>query len=224
MITFPIEALTPNAVSFIPNFRNTAGSTSLSGSSQVIGSAAGLWEARLVDVALRNADHVVLWETIEILLEGRLSPIMVPLMEGGRQPFPSPQAGPYGGIPFSDGAFFNDGAGFYEAVIVATLGGGLARGATTAVINVAFGRELRPRDYFSIGDRLYRIKSVESISGGIHTVKFWPRAREAAAAGVDVEFDKPACKMRLKTDTEMAVDKDLSKFASHTLEFVEDVS
>lgn len=224
MISWPLDALTPNAVSMVPNFRNSSGSTSLSGASQIVGSASGIWEARLVDVAIRRAADVVLWETIEILLEGRLNPILVPIMEGTRQPFPPGQTAPYDSIPFDDGAFFDDGAGFYEAVISATLGAPLARNITTAVISLAYGRELRPRDYFSVGDRLYRIKTVESVVGGLHTVKFWPRAREAAAAGSHVEFDRPACKMRLKTDTEMALDKDLSKFAAPTIEFVEDLS
>jgi hypothetical protein len=222
MITWPLNILTPNAVSFIPNFRNTGGSPSLSGASQMIGSAAGLWEASLVSVGLRNAAHVVLWESIEINLEGRLNPILVPIMEGKRQPFGA--AGPYGSIPHSDDAFFSDGTGYYQPAIVATLGADLARGATTAVIKVTYGRALQPRDYFSIGDRLYRIKSVEEVDGTLQTVKFWPRAREAALNGAIVEFDHPHCKMRLKTDTEMAVDKDLSKFASPTIQFVEDLS
>lgn len=222
MITWPLNVLTPNAVSFIPNFRNTGGSPSLSGASQIIGSAAGLWEANLVSVSLRNAAHVVLWESIEIQLEGRLNSILVPIMEGKRQPFGA--AGPYGAIPHSDGAFFSDGTGYYQSAIIALLGAPLARGATTAVINVLYGRELQPRDYFSIGDRLYRVKTVEDVNGQFNTVKFWPRAREAAAAGDIIEFDRPHCKMRLKTDTEMAVDKDLSKFASPTIQFVEDLS
>lgn len=224
MITFPIGVLTPDAVSFIPNFRNSSGSSSLSGASQVVGSAAGLWNARLVDVALRNAEHVILWETIEILLEGRLNPILVPLMEGRRQPFAPGSVGIGAGIPHSDDTFFSDDTGYWDPEIVANLPFDMPRGATSTSIGIVTGRELRPRDYFSIGDRLYRIKSVEDVSGSIYTVKFWPRAREAAPAGTIVEFDKPVCKMRLKTDTEMAIDKSLSKFASATIEFVEDLS
>lgn len=224
MISWPLESLTPNAVSMVPNFRNSSGSTSLSGASQIVGSASGLWEAKLVEVALRRASDVVLWEEIEIKLEGRLNPILIPIMEGKRQPFPDGYTGPYEGIPFDDNAFFDDDTGFYEAVIKATLAAPLARNATAASIAISTGRPLRPRDYFSIGDRLYRIKTIESVAGGVHTVKFWPRAREAAASGTTVEFDRPVCKMRLKTDTEMAVDKDLSKFAAPTIEFVEDLS
>ncbi|GGD30699.1 hypothetical protein [Aureimonas glaciei] len=224
MIMFPICTLTPNSVSFIPTFRNTSGSVSLSGASQTIASSAGIWQAKLIEVSLRNAAHVILWETIEIRLQGRLNPILIPLMEGSRQPFPLAQSGSSGSIPFSDGAYFSDGSGFYGSVIIASLASAISRGATTGAITVSYGRQLRPRDYFSIGDRLYRIDDVTEIAGSTYTVKFWPPAREAAASGAYVEFDQPRCKMRLKQDDGMAVDKSFSKFASPTVEFVEDLS
>ncbi|GGD24397.1 hypothetical protein [Aureimonas glaciei] len=224
VLTWPFEVLTPATMSFNMRARNTAGSRSLSGLSQDIASGAGGWVARYSKVAIIDQNKAKRFYAIAAMLQGRLNPLLVTLYDERRAPFPASQPKPYKSIPFSDGAYFSDGAGFYEAVIQAVLASGMARGATTATIIMQFGGEIEPGQHFSIGMRLYRVVTASYSSGPTQTVTFWPPARDAASAGAAVEFDRPVCKMKLADDNMMDVELDRDTWGYPNVDFIEDLS
>jgi hypothetical protein len=223
MITFPHRPF-GSIATFSAITRNLTGSTSIAGATQVIGSGAGLWQATVTNIVIRDRQTNLLWRTIDGLLEGRRNPILIPTCEGKRQPFPSFQLGAYGLIPHSDGTYFSDRSGYSQKVIAATLTADIARGAAQASLNVAVGGVPEPGQYFSIGARLYRIKSISALAGPLISFSFWPPAREAAGSGSVVEFDQPVCKMRLKDDNAFQIDMNLNRRATPSLDFIEDVS
>ncbi|MEH6721289.1 MAG: hypothetical protein V7704_20620 [Aurantimonas endophytica] len=223
-LLFPVGALRPQSIDFNLTPQNTRGATSLTGGSQVIASSAGLWTATVRGIRVYGRDNLLLWRTLEARLEGTLNPILIPVCQGNRQPYPAVQPIAYGGIPHGDGTSFSDGSGYYQRAIDASLLFSVPRGAVQAWINVTVGGDLEPGQYFSLGERLYRIKSIEKVSGAASFVKFWPTAREAAPAGTRVEFDKPHCKMRLRSDDGMALATEMNKRANPTIELQEDLS
>ncbi|MDE4556456.1 hypothetical protein LOF28_34705, partial [Sinorhizobium meliloti] len=74
----------------------------------------------------------------------------------------------------------------------------VASRAVSATFNVvAAGAKMQPGQIFSLGERLYRLRTVTWTSATVAAVTFRPPAREAAVAGQRVELDDPVCRMRL---------------------------
>ncbi|WP_245414806.1 hypothetical protein [Brucella oryzae] len=84
--------------------------------------------------------------------------------------------------------------------------------------------QLQPGMDFSIGERMYRIRTVQMTGENTATITFRPPARAAAPTGSEMEFDYPVCRMRLATDSEMDLDLDLiSQWSFPTVNLIEDV-
>jgi hypothetical protein len=223
MIVWPICTLTPS-VGGRPNYmpRNVGGGqSSLSGFMQVVGADAGIWAVTYQGVPLKNKAQILTWDAIALLLEGRLNPLLVPVWEGSRQPFPEGSTG-YDSIPHSDDSFFSDGSGYSQPVILATVAADAALRATTISIAVASGDALQPGHYFSIGERLYQIRTVVSEESGVYTVTIRPPLRAAISEDDAVEFDRPHCKMRLTSDDAMQRILDLNRHGRPSVSFIED--
>lgn len=157
------------------------------------------------------------------MLEGRLNPIMIPLCRAW-QPVPDGAADLYGGnTPHSDDTPFDDDTGYVESVIDVQLTAGIAKGATSASIAITLAGTIQPGQHFSIGQRLYRVKSVAYSSASAASITFTPPAREAASTGAQLEFDNPAGRFRLASDREMDLPLDGRRFSNPTVTFIEDV-
>lgn len=219
---WPVKVLAPQNVSFDIAPRTLSGPASISGAVQVVSSDAGIWTAAFAGVVINDRQRVLAWRGISGLLEGRLGSILVPLCRGyqpnvdGWQELIEP-------VPHSDDAFFSDGSGYVGSVNEVTLAGSVAARATTANVSIAYGGDLEPGQHFSIGERLYRIRTVTYTSETAATITFRPPLREAASIGNRLEFDDPVVRMRLATDSEMGLDLQLRRFAAPTVNFVEDV-
>lgn len=229
-VIWPIEVLKPSAGKSKVTAATVGGGRSLSGLEQIIQNDAGFWRLTMANIVIRSHQHVRLWNALEAILQGRSGTVLVPMIDCGRQPWPfvdGHAVTSYGQIPFSDGALFNDGTGFYQPVIEATVLGTIAARATSGTLHVTYGGEVMAGMHFSVGERAYRIKRVSGTveSGDIVTydITFWPPAREAMSDGADIDFDRPKFRARLATDTEMDMDPDMLVFARPTLNFVEDV-
>lgn len=223
MLRFPIDALRPRniAVNLAP--RTLGGASSLSGFTQVISPDAGVWRIDFESIAIRNAGHIQTFRVVALRCEGRLNPLLVPVCEGRRQPWP------VGGvlvedIPHSDKALFSDQTGYFQPTIQAKLAADLLRGATEAEISIINGSELLPGHFFSIGDRLYQVRTVEDTEYDIYSITFLPPAREDASLDDPVELQRPVCKCRLMTDDAMRLSLELNRFGSPSVSFIEDTS
>lgn len=221
-IRWPEQVLRPQNVAFDIASRSLSAPASMTGAVQVVSSDAGIWKATFGNVLVRGRNHVLAFRGIANLLEGRLGKILVPLCRGYQPLLPAWQP-LYEPVPHSDGAFFSDGSGYVSQVIDVTLAGSAAARAVSAIVNIAVADTLQPGQHFSIGERLYRLRTVNYISQTTAAITFRPPLREAASTGVRLEFDDPVCRMRLATDAEMDLELALRRFGAPTVSFVEDV-
>lgn len=218
------DILRPRLVSCEPVPRSRSGGVSLTGQEQTVTSDAGVWGIRYVDIPIRRADQVRVYRAIAARLNGRAGSILVPVYDCRQTPWPvvaGKRVTSYGSLSHSDGSLFSDRSGYRQPVIVAYLAAEAALRATTLTVGISYGAALQGGEHFSIGERLYRIASVQPGMGGLVTVQVWPPLREAAPAGAALEFDRPVCRMRLASDDAMPLDLDLGRFAGPTVSFVE---
>lgn len=221
-IRWPDEILRPTNVSFDLDSRSLAGPASVSGATQVVASDAGIWKATLGSVIVKSRQAVILHRALAALLEGRLGSILIPLCRAYQPSTDEAEtAGDYEQVPHSDGAFHSDDSGYVISPIIDVVAAANAAvRATTLLVTVNYAGEIQPGQHFSIGERLYRIRSYDSTTG---TMTIRPPLREAVTAGGRLEFDDPVCKMRLANDDGMDLELALRKFGTPSIQFVEDL-
>lgn len=221
-IRWPVQVLPPRRVAFDIAPRSLSTPANVYGIGQVVAQDAGIWRATLGDIHVRGSSAVVTYRGIATMLEGRVGTILVPLCRG-YQPVPDGVDPSVPAVPHSDGAFFSDGSGYASSTIDIVTSGSAALRATTLSVSITYAGTLEPGQHFSIGERLYRIKSVEYASASTATLTIRPPLREAVASGVHLEFDDPVCRMRLASDTEMDLSLDMRRFSNPTVNFIEDL-
>lgn len=221
-IRWPIKVLPARNVQFDIASRSLSGPASISGAVQVVSSDAGIWKATLDGIIVTGRQSILAWRGIANLLEGRLGSILVPLCKG-YQPFLPEWGSLYAPVPHSDDAYFSDGAGYVSQVIDVTLAGSVAARAVSANVHISVADMLQPGQHFSIGERLYRLRTVTYTSDTTAAITFRPPLREAASLGDRLNFDDPVCRMRLASDSEMDLPLELNRTARPTISFVEDV-
>lgn len=88
--------------------------------------------------------------------------------------------------------------------VAAIAGDNAAINATLLYVHVTTGTAPLAGNYFSIGNRLYTISSVDDLGLGVYGLDIWPWLRAAVAISDPVNFSTPACEMRLASDAEGA--------------------
>jgi len=219
-ILWPVHVLRPQNVAFDIAPRSLAGPSSVSGFSQVVASDAGIWKARLGSVIVSRRNHVLAWRAIDALLEGRLNPILVPLCRA-YQPVPADFVDD--DVPHSDDAPFDDETEYDGSVISVFLAADMAVRAVSGSVNIAYAGTLQPGQHFSLGERLYRLRTVTYTGANTADITFRPPLREAAAVGAVLEFDNPVCRMRLVSDQEMNLELAGRRRSAPTVNFIEDI-
>lgn len=156
-------------------------------------------------------------------LRGRSNLLRIPLVNFGTAVFEGDAVEFYGsvGVPadaiaqghilFSDGASFDDGAGFAlpdhdEPTVLADV----AAGASTIQMDGYLGRNIAVGAFFSINDFLYRVEA--STDGA---VTFSPPLRQGLAAGAQVEVSNPTILVRLKDDMGWRVFQQYGRFSQN---------
>lgn len=223
-ILWPRCVLKPRRDPFNIAPRTLSGPFSVSGVGQATASDAGLWKATFGEIIIkRGSPAVLLFRAISTILEGRLHPIIVPRY-CGYQPFGPELDKLHGAVPHSDKSPFADGGLYRSRIVDIRLTSNIPLRGTTANIALITNVQLQPGQDFSIGDRLYRIRTVHMTGENTATITFRPPAREAVSAGAEMEFDRPICRMRLASDSEMDLDMDLvAPWSFPTVNFIEDV-
>lgn len=223
-ILWPRSVLKPKRDPFNIAPRTLAGPSSVSGVSQVSASDAGIWKATFADIIIkRGTASILAFRAIANLLEGRMHPILVPRC-CAYQPFDPDWKDLLNRVPHSDTSPFSDGGLYRSRAIDIRLISNIPLRGTTANIAIVAAGQLQPGQDFSVGERMYRIRTVEMTGANTATITFRPPAREAVAAGTEMEFDRPVCRMRLATDAEMDLDLDLvAPWSYPTVNFIEDV-
>lgn len=210
-----------------PVFRNTSGGA---GRGPVVASDAGVWKASFGSIPVlqrQGHDDIALWQAISTLLEGRAGEIAVPIETRGRRPLPAGVSDndidTEEQVAHDDDSLFDDGTGYVNSWIEAELAADAALRATTLSLAKGACGTLVPGMDFSIGVRLYRIRTVVAQTAATATVTINFPLREAAAAGMFCDFALPVCLMRLASDQEMDLAIERNKRAFPTVNLVEAV-
>lgn len=179
---------------------NTSGGIAADGSEQVIGNSPGRWTATYNQIGLNSTAKILRWNEIAALLEGRLTPILIPVLDRQRAPLPP---------------------------ATASMVGAVAANAVTCSIKVlAGGGVLVPGMHWSVNERLYRLRTVGAATGGgdkTYPVSFRPTCREPIADGTALEFNDPWFRVKLVADDGMKTVYQALRFASPSVEFREDL-
>lgn len=199
--------------------RSLAGPSSVSGKTQVVSSDAGIWKVTLGNVLVRNRDAVLAHRAISALLEGRLGSILIPLCRAW-QPVPEGAVEFYGAVPHSDAAFFDDDTGYVGTVIDVVAAASASVRAVSMNVTVNYAGTIEPGQHFSVGERLYRVRTFDADTGAM---TFRPPLREAVSVGDRLEFDDPVVRCRLQDDGGMDLELAMRRFGSPTVNFIEDV-
>lgn len=223
-ILFPIHILRPQNVSFDLDSRSLAGPASVSGSTQVVASSAGIWKATLGSIIVKSRNAVLAHRAIAALLEGRLGSILIPLCRGygpsSGAVLSADEEALFAEVPHSDDALFDDDTGYVGSLTNVVAAADAVAGATTLVVTVNYAADtIQPGQHFSLDERLYRIRTFDSTTG---TMTVRPPLREAVTAGDVLSFDDPVCRMRLANDDGLDLELALRKFGTPTIQFVED--
>lgn len=212
-IVWPRKILPPHDPMFHLAPMNISGPVSQDGAADVIASDYGFWRATYGGVVVTTRDRVVTWNAIDAMLEGRLGTILVPYCSS-YQPLPVKRSV----VPHSDGTTHSDGTGYLSGSVEVWASGAALAGATSITVDVVVADDVQPGMKFSIGERLYRVKS---LVGNVLT--FRPPLRDPVAAGAELNFDNPVCRMRLATDNEMELSLDGNRRSMPTVNFIEDL-
>lgn len=162
-IRWPDQVLSPRGLSVDLASRSLSGPASISGSVQVVASDAGIWKVTFDAIPVVSEQKIKAWRAVAGLMEGRLNPIVMPISRFYQPAWVEGENELVEPVPHSDQAFFGDGAGYVGSVNKARLAGSVAARATTANVVVTYGGQLEPGQHFSIGERLYRIRTSEEI-------------------------------------------------------------
>lgn len=206
--------------------RTLSGGQTISGLTQSARTDGGgllVFEQR--DVFLHTPELVNAWKAWESILDGGVTQVVVPKSNGGRAPAPR-------GVPVPEpvcaSPFPVEVADYVPTgPIVASVVGALALRATQAVIRVSAGAALKGGEEFAInhatkGWRCYTVGQVVSSAGADYTVKFRSPLREAVEDGASVDFNGPACVMRLADPEAFSAELEFNRFGRPSAIFVED--
>jgi hypothetical protein len=217
--------LFPQAQGFNPRGMVVGGPPSLTGRTMVGSIDAGYWTATLAGFVVNTKDRVKGYRALRALLEGGAHQVRMPVFDCRHAPWPVDISGrsvsSAGPVQFSDGSEFSDGSSLYQPIITAETVGDTALRSTLITINFLNVGEVVGGEYFSIGDRLYVIKSVIEEDDTELTLSIWPPLREVVADGTPVNFDRPACLMRLADEATMDLMLESGRRAFPDLSFVE---
>jgi hypothetical protein len=189
----------------------------------------GLWRCEYGSINLRSPDHVRAWRALDVLCDGGMSPIIVPMCDKRHFPAPIVDGKPVYSIepiPHSDETFFDDGSGYAQNVVDASVMLDAPLRAVSLALSFVVGGPLRGGEFFSIehptqGWHLYQVGTVDDQGDDGTVITFRPQLREAVTAGTYLEFDRPRCVMMLADPNVMKLTLSMRRFADADVSFLE---
>lgn len=128
---WPIDVLAPASFGMNLAPRNLRSPSSIAGASQVVSSSAGIWVITMGGIAIRTREQRRLWREWQLLLEGMLNPVLIPMRRAD------------------------------QPVAAATINDPLAVGTTGVDITITSGSGIEAGHGFSVGDgEFYRIRTI----------------------------------------------------------------
>jgi len=195
---------------------------SINGTDTIIPTMRGRWKAT-AELVFHGEGGYLQWQAFLAQMEGMLGTTLVPCFTRHR---PRDRQGRV--VSFARTAGLADAQtvehfGFDAAPLrqVVTAAASPLR-STELDVDLLNIIDLRPGQYFSVGERLHQIQNHWESAPGAHRIRFHPPLREAVAKGALVEVARPVCKMRFTTETEGQFPQDHAEFAPKvTVNFTE---
>lgn len=208
-----------------------SGGRSLTNQEQIVAGPSGYVTASLT-IPCNTRAKVMAMRTLLASLDGRAGTVLVGPCEATRAPwFVDPLTG--GKITYGQGAknpaFENnpDTSSSLDYRVAATT----PMNAVALTVQRNRGGFLEPGMMFSLNGWMYMITALTSAdpadpatgqaASGTVGIKFRPWARADYLAGTLIEFGRPVCAMRLASDDTGAMELQLSRFGTVSLDFVE---
>lgn len=221
---WPHVMLPKGGLSFNPQFRNARGGAAVAyGPEQIVSSDAGRWVATLASNFVYAPERKRTWMALQVLLQGGLSSVIMPVCPWGGWPFPDGVTELPGSVLHDDDTPHDDDAGYEDGIIDVVTSSAAARRTTTIALTKRVCGDIAPGHEFSMLNRLYRVAEVVTQSVDAAEVRVWPPLREAIEAGATAEFDRPTCMMRLAADNAMDIAR-APGVSTADVSFVEDLS
>lgn len=218
-VTFPYQAMKQTMT---PRFVGASiePQRAISGAETVIPTLGGRWEVSCTFVVHREAQFLA-WQAFLAQMEGRIGTTLVPIITRFR---PKDRDGH--GITGCDTAGFSDAQtwehfGFVnEPTATMTLVDPAPLRAT--VIRVVPGNTtgIRPGQFFSIGERLYRVQRHWQTEDGVTNLMIQPPLRQSFERATLI-LDRPVCKMRFASEEDGDLEQLMSRLSEVTCNFVE---
>ncbi len=210
--------LVANAETFRIDARTRSGGETIQGREQVISSGLGRWIARLT-VPLHTPAKIRAARSLLAKLDGRANGVRVGPCDcrNGNQIIPIVDH-----IPYNDGSFHTDGAGFQQGGTPPAVAADAMLGANQVQIDV--GATMVPvldGTFVGLGGYLYVITGATPLPGEEVMLDIRPRLRTKLDAGDLVEWCHARLPMRLQTDDSGAFELQLARSGTATFDLVE---
>lgn len=207
--------------------RAIMGPPAMSGGQQAVQSDAGCWYIQYNSISVIEEFRVKLWRVMQARLNVVNTPILIPVFDCKRSPWPLDVSGnkivSYGDAPHSDDSLFSDGSGYGTDVIDIEVATAAEFRDTSLEITINNAADLEGGEFFStLAGDMYTIVSLELISGTTYAISVSPPLRAALPAGTKLQFDNPVCRCVLENPGSMSLMLTQRVVARPSLEFIED--
>lgn len=219
-VTFPFQFLRQDSRFWLEGM-SLEPARSVSGVETVTPTMRGRWMATC-NIVMKGEAATLEWQAFLAQMEGRVGTTLVPVHSRHR---PKDRDGHF--TPFCDTAGLADGQlwehfGFEVAPIPRmTVSASAPLRATQIDVTIIDTTGIRPGQFFSIGERLYRVQAHWQPSATVTRLMFQPPLRAAVTAGTAVEIDRPVCRMRFASEGEGVFDQSLAVLPGAAVNFME---
>lgn len=218
--TFPHFALWQD-VQFYLTGQSQEPAESISGAQTIVPTLRGRWMAQ-ASFVLHGEAATLQWQAFLAQLQGRIGTTLVPVHSRYRPKDRNGKPLPFCDVADIAGAQTWEHFGFANTPVTrATVLSDMPLRASEIDLTFSDTTGIRPGQYFSINDRLYRVQHHWQPAQNVSRIRFEPPLRKAVQAGQAVELARPVCLMRCTTETEGLFDQSLDVLPRVTLNFVE---
>ena len=193
-----------------------------------------------IQLSNTNRDRILFFNRLAVALQGGIRTCIVPLLTDYIAPckdslfsqaFPNGTPYGYNETPFSDTAHFGDTSEFSQPNVTGAIQNAGAAGDGTVTLTVLNGRPLQGGEWFGVihptkSYRAYCVTDIDSQSvdgnGNVTAqVGIRPTLRDVTTPGLNVDWWRPRCLMRIKSGADATLDLSQFWYSTPTLSFVE---
>lgn len=221
-IWWPQDLIRPRRIDFWPEAISRSGGRTLDGSETLVTSTSVRWRATLDFAFVTGADRsrLLSWRSMQWRMLGRLRPVLIGPFDRAT-PAVLERRPRRVTVPYSGGETHDDGTEFVQSASTALVAAAAALRATRLVIVPTGSWVPRAGQYFSPrAGEMYGIEAIRPATIG-WDVEITPPLRAPLAAGADLDFEDPTCRMRITADDGMRLPIDVSNLSEPSIELEE---